>query len=454
MEQIVERAMEQLMNMKHHTVEDIEMAFSASCKDILYMIILYNFPEDFHSIILKKVKKLLCKMQNLNDIFFPGRLGLLMMLSRYNDPFRMKISKILVEYGVDVNNVDVDGYSALHYAIENRNRTFMKFLLENGADVNLSDEKGYSPLMTAIMSEDIELVQLLIENHAKMNVFSDDGLTPLYLMIQKKFTELVLEIMDKIEDINIRICTDEGFSILMMACEMGDVRIVKRLLKRGVNIYHKSLHGWNALHYAVTHRNIKVVELLYKHGMDIHILTEKKEAPLFLVHPDDMEQFLAISPDIDVGYTSPSGENVLHYLTCMKKTNLYSIELLIDRGVNSNQRNNMWNTPLHNACIHNQKYVVEVLFRAGVIMDIANKDGIYPCHICAIKQFIEILAMFYIQDPTLFYLEIDNHLNVYDILGMEEDRDKKFKTYENYEGLVIEVSDWIRAKSLNVSEKK
>jgi ankyrin repeat protein len=446
------KAVEEIMKKNSDAIKEIERAFESSCKDVIYMIILYEFPEDLYDLILEKSKKLIPTVGDLNDIFFPGRHGLLMMLSKYTDDFHMRVAKMFLHRGLQIDNVDVDGYTALHYAVRHQNRRFLKFLLENGADANLPDELGNYPIMTAIMTGNIELTQILLQHNVNLNVCSDEGLTPLYLMIQKKFTDMVFDVIGKIKNINI--CTDEGFSILMIACEIGDHRVVKCLLKYEWDLNRQSIHGWNAMHYAASRGNIKVVELLYKHGMDINVLTNKKKPSLFFVHPDNIESFLSITTEIDIHYTTPAGDNILHLLTAHEKPNLYALELLIERGVNINQRNKTGNTPLHNACIHNQQYTVEILLRSGVIMDIPNNNGIYPCHICAIKHFVEILSIFYIQDPSLFYLEIDNQLklNVYNILGLDEKTTHTFRSTHHYDELVIEVSEWIRANSRNLIE--
>ena len=57
--------------------------------------------------------------------------------------------KFLLKLGLDINEKNEYGYTALHYAAMNNCLEVVKFLIENGANINLCNKKGQSPLEIA-----------------------------------------------------------------------------------------------------------------------------------------------------------------------------------------------------------------------------------------------------------------------------------------------------------------
>jgi len=58
----------------------------------------------------------------------------------------LKVAKILISVGADVNAKDIVGATPFHWATENGHLEVVKTLISAGADVNTKDESNWSPL--------------------------------------------------------------------------------------------------------------------------------------------------------------------------------------------------------------------------------------------------------------------------------------------------------------------
>lgn len=73
----------------------------------------------------------------------------------------IKITKMLIESGADVNIADSKGTTALHYGIIFKNSDLIKLLVANGADINIIDNKGLSPWDYAKLDNNENILKLL-----------------------------------------------------------------------------------------------------------------------------------------------------------------------------------------------------------------------------------------------------------------------------------------------------
>jgi ankyrin repeat protein len=135
----------------------------------------------------------------------------------------------LLKRGVDVNDKEKNGSTALLNAIASLNRSNAKVLLARGADVNASNAAGFSALILAAMRTDVQMSAALIARGANVNA----------------------------EDM-------WGNTALMWAAyaDRPNLPLVKTMIQGGADINHKNKMGETAFTWASRRGDTDVVAFL------------------------------------------------------------------------------------------------------------------------------------------------------------------------------------------------
>ncbi|MBB6031465.1 ankyrin repeat protein [Borreliella spielmanii] len=80
-------------------------------------------------------------------------------ISIINNEF--EIIKILVDYGISLNQIDDTGHSPIFWAIYTNNEKVFEFLKESGADLSSTLKNKKTPMQAAIETENIKLIKSL-----------------------------------------------------------------------------------------------------------------------------------------------------------------------------------------------------------------------------------------------------------------------------------------------------
>ena len=94
-----------------------------------------------------------------------------------------------LDSGINVNELDSNGYSTLHAASSYNHFDLLQLLVSRGGNINLADNEGDTPLFVA---ETKEMCALLIELGADVNHRNQEGQTALeYMMEEDEFPDVV-----------------------------------------------------------------------------------------------------------------------------------------------------------------------------------------------------------------------------------------------------------------------
>ena len=140
----------------------------------------------------------------------------------------------LIRERADVNQPQVDGANALHWAIYRGDKESADLLIGAGAKVSAANRLGITPLAMAALYGDARLVDTLVKAGADAKALGPNGET-----------------------------------MLMLAARNGNAGVVKLLIEAGANVNAtEPLRGTTALMWAVEQRNPDAVQALLDAGAD------------------------------------------------------------------------------------------------------------------------------------------------------------------------------------------
>ncbi|AGF85697.1 repeat protein [Moumouvirus goulette] len=179
--------------------------------------------------------------------------------NNYNKKIIYDIIKSFIKKGTDVNQYNANNLTPLLIIAKRRSNPIylrvIKLLLKNGANINAVDEYGNSALILACYQNDIELAELLINSGINVNIASFCGTTALIIATYKSGH-------------------DNNFNL------------IKLLLERGANINAINIYGRSALISACIYSNkcdnLKTIKLLLEYWPDINLTNNNSQNALMI----------------------------------------------------------------------------------------------------------------------------------------------------------------------------
>ena len=104
----------------------------------------------------------------------------------------------------NINAKGLDGFTPLHFAVNEGHFEIVKFLIENSAYINSISYSKRTPLHLACEKGKISIIQILLQHKAFVNSKDDDGNTPLHYLSSNGWEEALNVYINWNPDLNIK----------------------------------------------------------------------------------------------------------------------------------------------------------------------------------------------------------------------------------------------------------
>jgi ankyrin repeat protein len=274
--------------------------------------------------------------------------------------------RALVERHLDVNQGQIDGMTALHWAARHDDVETARVLINAKANVNAANRYGVTPLSLACENGNEAIVELMLAAGADPSGKLRGDLTPLMIAARTGKSGPVKALLARGVDVNAK--ERRGQTALMWAAAEGHAKVVALLVRAGADFRSPLPSGFTPLFFAVREGRTDVVVALLSAGADVNQVMQPKKSsgrgpgpgtsPLILAvengHFDLAVALLEAGADPN---DQRAGFTALHTLTWVRKPNrgddadgdpapigsgtitgLQLVEILVQHGADVNAR--------------------------------------------------------------------------------------------------------------------
>ncbi len=186
--------------------------------------------------------------------------------------------RAFVDGGADVNAAQVDGMTALHWAVYHDDTATAGHLVRSGAEADAANRYGVRPLSLAAANGNAGLVRLLLDAGADANAGLLGGETVLMTAARTGSQEAVEALLAHGADPDAR--ERRGQTALMWAAAEGHTGIVHALVEAGADVRASLTSGFTPLFFAVREGHVDVVQAFLDTGVDVNgVLERVKQGP-------------------------------------------------------------------------------------------------------------------------------------------------------------------------------
>ncbi|OBR03067.1 B-cell lymphoma 3-encoded protein [Colletotrichum higginsianum IMI 349063] len=293
-----------------------------------------------------------------------------------------QVADLLPKFGVSTCDINKDGKSLLHFAVEWKRQDMCSFLLQSGVNRFFEDLSGVSAAMMAWelvlppdaskdLAHNTEVIQSLFK---KDEVFDNLRFSKLHhallTMTEESFSrelKLSFSLLNQQDAL--------GRTPLAWAAAQGMPGKARQLLEVGAASDIVDKHGKTALHWACAAKAKEVVQILLDHDAPIEARDIIGRTPIWeAAHAPDSHEILALL--VERGAEIDSRDDIyartpLHLATYQGKSS--NVTALLKLGADIEAKMTSGRTPLLNAIAYNQLSTLEILIKNGARTDAVEK---------------------------------------------------------------------------------
>ncbi|PQE14100.1 ankyrin repeat-containing protein [Rutstroemia sp. NJR-2017a BVV2] len=307
---------------------------------------------------------------------------------------QLEIVHLLLAKGANINTVDKEKRSAVYWAVQGGNPKIVQLLQENGADVIAVDEGNRSALYWAVECGHLEIVQLLLDSNLNIAITHDDVRSALHWAAQEGRLEILRLLLDNCVDLA---GIDQALQLeLSEALKGGHLSLIELLLKQQAYFNLAYFNIVDALHWAVLNKSMAVagflIERVVNAGTDakgrslMHLAVMSEQMQIVKLVLEKANSSLTSVNCLDREFFTP-----LHYAA--RQGNLDIALFLLDNGAQVKFRSTSHETILHCAAQSGCVELVDILLNRGMDIEATTSSGKTALDIAVELEFRSLAYM-------------------------------------------------------------
>ncbi|KAL8708668.1 MAG: hypothetical protein Q9220_006493 [cf. Caloplaca sp. 1 TL-2023] len=277
----------------------------------------------------------------------------------------MDMVNLLITEGADIESKDLTGETPLHRAAAKNSIEILAYLLLRNANTDARRKDQATVLMMAC-TQGPEVVRCLLEKGALANLQDQRGWTALHWATNSKKVDIIQILLRYHAVIDARSKDRKTALIQAAATPNTSLETVEFLLENGASVDFSDLSGRAAIHWAVSHRDQGLLDLLLDFDANINAMTDDLETPL---------------------------------VRAARKNDLKIMRRLLERGAPVNSVDSEERSAVHWAAEHENTDMLKTLIEFHAEIEIADDRGLTALHIVASRypystaafEFVDIL---------------------------------------------------------------
>lgn len=318
----------------------------------------------------------------------------------------------------------------------------LKNALKERPDLFQDPQRYHNAFIVALQNSRRFMINFLISLTPCVNFKDPNGRTVLMVACWLGSLENVKKLVEGGADINAK--DNLGNSVLVAACKNRKLDIVEYLIDKGADIYSKNIDNLTVLHWC---GYSEIVEYFLKRGFDFSKLSTARIGIYEAAYISGNTKILEILKESGEAGASINelnflGQNALFRIPRLSEGTDF-LKMLLNSGINPHLIDKKGQNALCHYISHSQHggtAAVKVFLEAGIDVNEADSRGMRPVHLaCLNDRNLEILKLFY-NSGARFDIKNSSGLYPYDLV-LESNPSGTIQDFlENYQLNFSEVS--------------